>query len=668
MASSPAVARTAPRRIALTSIMALALVASLAVATFMVKDHITERQRVYDEVQATVQDLRALVHRTALLAARRLRENPDDRNAYVDHQLFAELHEIARVHMALSDGPLVARLPASARGAYGAAPRFVDRAIAAQIRTLADIADVVDLDEAAVHRAIDDATGSLVYALDRLVRTYRSAERAEMAWLRRLEGWLIAATLALLLVELVFVFRPMARRVRAAFDELIEVYEALHRQSLRDDLTGMANRKALMHRLEAPLRDPHGLLHIDLDHFKTVNDTLGYAAGDRVLIAAARAIEGVVGRRDLVVRLEGDAFTVLTPEASTKVAAEALGRRLIDAIDAGCPSAAARLGLSASVGAALFRANDPDPTRLVVDADLALRHAKAEGRRRACVFEPGMRASMEERRRVGLGFRRALAREEIGLYYQPQIDLASGEVIGLEALARWFRPGGEVLGADRFIPHIEDGPLIVELGARTLEIALELQRRLRGRGLAAGPVAINVADLQLRQPDFTATLLTRLRETGLGPEAIAVEVVERALVAPGRTPIAKQLELLAASGIAVELDDFGTGHASLTHLKTFPVSRIKIDRSFVAGIGRDRGDETIVRATIDIARSMRLRVVAEGIETEAQRRFLVTHGCREGQGYLIAPPLPEARLVDWLEARRAARQQRPAPRLVASDG
>ncbi|TVQ30767.1 MAG: bifunctional diguanylate cyclase/phosphodiesterase [Geminicoccaceae bacterium] len=650
MANSAALARTVPRRIVITSVLALGLVAILALATFWVKDVIVARQKLYGEAYQTIQDLRNLTQRTALLASRRLAK-ADQPDAHIDHQLFADLHELARVHQTLQGMPGKVTIPPALQEAYVAGPRFVDRAVEQHLRTLGRI---TTSDPAYVQHIIDGASGSLSYALDRFVRQHQALANAELAGWHRLETVLITATLGLLLFELLFVFRPMSRRVREGYRELIDVYETFRAQTFQDELTGLGNRKVLLEALARPLAKPHALLQIDLDHFKTVNDTLGHAVGDQTLVAIAKAIRSEVSTDDLAVRMGGDEFSVLSTHKVTVAQAVDLAERLLSAIDDACPDAAARLGLSASIGIALFPATDPDPSRLLLDADLALHEAKAEGRRRWSLFRPEMRAPVERRQAVEVAFRQSLLRGEVILHYQPQVDLATGAVIGLEALARWRRPDGEVLGADHFIPFIEDGPLIIEMGNRILDVALDMQLELRRLGLVAGPIGLNVADLQLRQPDFASSLLDRVAQAGLGPDAVTIEVVERAFVARGQELIARQLHDLADAGVAVELDDFGTGHASLTHLKTFPVSRIKIDRSFVDGIGRDAGDETIVRATIDIAASMGRRVIAEGIETDAQRRFLLAHGCQEGQGYLISPPLPPSRLIDWLTTQRAA--------------
>ena len=656
MAPTPALADSVPRRIVATSLLALGLVALLAVLTFAMMRHVAARQALYAEVETTVQGVRMGVQRTALLAARRLGFGAVPPQPFVDDRLFAELHELDQLHAALLAGPAMRALPKAARRAYTAPPRRVDRAVERQLLALRNF-DATP--KAQLHVIVDDASASLLYGLDQVAHAHLRAERAEMARLRRYQDGLLFATLALLALEVGFVFLPMARRVRGSLRELVAVYEAYRRLSQIDELTGLDNRKALLQRLAVPLTQPHALLQIDLDHFKTVNDSLGHAVGDAVLVAVAEAIRDSIRPHDLAVRLGGDEFAVLLDHDVSALRATTLANALIHAIDAGCPEDALRAGLAASIGIAVYPDGDDDSFRLMGNADIALYEAKSAGRHRWCLFTPQMRSPLEDRQVVEVAFRQALLRGEIVLHYQPQIDLVTGAVVGLEALARWQRPTGEILGADRFVPYVEGGPLILEAGRRWLDVAVAFQLELKRLGLEAGPIAINVADLQLRQPDYAMEVLARLAAAGLGPEAIAVEIVERAFVARGQELIAQQLRTLADGGVAVELDDFGTGHASLTHLKAFPVSRIKIDRSFVDGIGQDASDETIVRATIDIAKSMGRRVVAEGIETEAQRRFLVDHGCVEGQGYLIARPMPPERLIDWLRAHHAT-PSRPA--------
>ncbi|MEO1091501.1 MAG: EAL domain-containing protein [Pseudomonadota bacterium] len=652
-------ARAVPRRIIRTSVVALTIVAAMIVAVFVVKDRSARQQASYAQAVSTVDHLRVQVQRSALLAAdligRAGAEQP-----YLLQQLLAVVHDIRVEHGAMVGGSAVQGLPLELRRAYAAAPLRLDRSVARHMETLSGLATG---DTARVRWAIETAGSGLDHALAQLAREFRANQLRELGRYERWETGLIGATLVVVALQVVFVFRPTALLVHDAFDDLMTVHEAHRCQALTDDLTGLGNRKALMRRLKQRTDGPCILLRIDLDNFKTVNDMFGHDSGDRVLQAVGREMRGLAGPGDLGVRLGGDEFALLLADAPSQQRAYEVAEVLVRQVEVACPEAVSKAGLAVSIGIA---AADACRDRLLQDADVALYEAKSSTSQPVCFYDSGMRKPIDTRQAVETAFRAGLARSEFLLYFQPQIDLATGRPIGLEALARWQRAPGDVLGAGAFIPYIEDGPLMLEAGHQAVDLALAFQREVRSRGLDCGPIGLNIADLQLRQPDFAETLLRRIEAAGLWPPDVSVEVVERAFVGRGQDLIGLQLESLAAAGIGVELDDFGTGHASLTHLKTFPVGRIKIDRSFVSGIGTDRGDETIVRATVDIARSFGKRVIAEGIETPAQRAFLLQHGCIEGQGYLIAPPLPAELAIDWLRKQHAAADARATMSVAAS--
>lgn len=659
------------RRMVRAYLVGLGIIAALTVGGFVLeRNHVAREQRAAQTVGLAATQTQLVDEISVLL--HRLPEYDHDRvSRHLERRLFAALDRLAANHRTLLHGDPereISPAPTAIRGLLVRPPENIDDRLRRFAEAVAAVMPRLTLSARDAHPEVDrivaNARAQLIPMLERVMRAYERHSRRELRQLQRLQEMFLFAVLGTILAEIAFVFRPMADAVGADVDALQGAYDQLRRQNREDELTGIGNRRALMETLAEPPARSRAVLQVDLDHFKTVNDLHGHPLGDAVLVAVAEAMTGLVRADDRAFRLGGDEFVVVLDGDVSTATATARAEALIAEIDRRAPDAALAAGLAASVGIAVYPDTESEPERLLADADIALAEAKAAGRHRHRVFAPAMREPLETRREVEQAFRRALQGDELVLHFQPQLDLARGHVVGFEGLARWQRPDGDVWGADRFIPHVEDGPLVVEAAAVLTDRAVEMALQLRRRGLSRAPVGINVADLQLRDPAFADGLLRRLDTAGLPADALSVEVVERALVGRGQEQVAEQLRRLDEAGVRIELDDFGTGHASLTHLKTFPVHRIKLDRSFVAGIGRVDGDETIVRATIEIAESFGRRVIAEGVETDAQRLFLLAHGCDEGQGYLFAPPLPPSALLRWLDGRCSAATPRAT---VAAD-
>jgi predicted signal transduction protein with EAL and GGDEF domain len=311
------------------------------------------------------------------------------------------------------------------------------------------------------------------------------------------------------------------------------------------------------------------------------------------------------------------------------------------------------VGAGASVGAALFPDDGETPAQLLKNADVALYKAKAEGGGGHSFFAAEMRARLERRRRVEDELRLALARGgEVVPFFQPVVRLEDGRVAGFEALARWLHPGRGVVPPAEFVPVAEEAGLSVRLGEAVLRQALALVRAWQDRDLAPGWVAVNVGGAQLRRGGLAATVADALAEAGVAPDRLVVEVTEGVFLGRGAERAAGELEALHALGVAVALDDFGTGHASLTHLRRFPVDELKVDASFVRDAPADPGDAAIVRAVVGLGRGLGLRVVAEGVETAEQAEWLRLQGCSHGQGSLFGAPMPGEAVPGWLRRRR----------------
>ncbi|WP_102126972.1 putative bifunctional diguanylate cyclase/phosphodiesterase [Deinococcus planocerae] len=437
---------------------------------------------------------------------------------------------------------------------------------------------------------------------------------------------------------------------------------AVTRQARTDPLTGLPNRlhfgEALDAALEGAKRREEGLalLFVDLDHFKTVNDVLGHAAGDDFLRDLAGRWRAVVREGDVLARISGDEFAMLVraPEDVEDVlgVAERLG-------------AAARRPLSlngqphlvtASVGVSLFPGHGRVASELLSRADLAMYQAKA-ARSGVCLFEPAMAARRERRRVLEQHLGGALDREELTLHYQPIFDLRTRELVGLEALLRWHPPALGPVSPAEFVPIAEESGMIVPIGAWVVRTACAQSRAWRDAGLTPPPVSVNVSPAQFERPDFAAQVLAALETHGLCPAALCLELTERGILHPGaHAPLAT----LRGRGLGIALDDFGIEYSSLARLHELPISGLKIDRSFTQALdaGDGSGARTVAHTIIALARALDLHVVAEGVETPGQVAELLASGCVAAQGYLLARPVPAAEVTARLAAAPG-----PAPRM-----
>ena len=418
--------------------------------------------------------------------------------------------------------------------------------------------------------------------------------------------------------------------------------EMLRHLAQHDPLTGLPNRRLLIDRLSqetaAARRYGTGLtvMLLDLDGFKAVNDSFGPGAGDEVLCQVARRLRHVVREDDTVARLGGDEFALLQGHVREPQAAALAAGRIIEMMDAPFRIDSQEVRVAASIGIACHAAHDTADD-LLRQADLALYRAKRTGRRRFCFFEPSLDAAVEARRELELELQKAPERGELYLVYQPQIDQMTRRVVGVEALLRWHSPVRGAVGPAEFIPIAEATGLIRALGAWVLDRACAQARVWHDEGIGL-PVAVNVSAVQLRQPDLAELVSATLARHAVSPGQLCIELTESLLIDPQRDGIGGLLEQLAASGVRIAIDDFGTGYSSLLNLKRLPVNQIKIDRSFVGEVGRDTESEAIVKATVGLAHSLGKQVVAEGVETELQHRFLVAAGCDQAQGYLYGRP------------------------------
>ncbi|WP_205820803.1 sensor domain-containing phosphodiesterase [Methylobacterium nonmethylotrophicum] len=440
------------------------------------------------------------------------------------------------------------------------------------------------------------------------------------------------------------IVRDVTERVRAE--------ERLKREAELDHLTGIANRKVLSDRMEEAGRDGAAatLLLIDLDGFKDVNDSLGHAAGDAVLTTVAARLSAEAGRDALVSRLGGDEFAVFLKGAADPVAGADLGRRLIAAVERPIEIDERCIYVGASVGIAVADAAGWESGALLGDTDLALYRAKAEGRSRVALFTPDLRAVARTRTSVSSGMREAWERGEFEMYYQPQVLLDTGAITGAEALIRWNHPDRGLVSPAAFLPVLEASLLAVPVSEWILRTACQQAAQWRRLGFARFRVGVNLFAAQFRTGDLPRVVGEILTDHGLPGDALELEITEN-IILRSDARINADLRELRALGVGIAFDDYGTGYASLTMLKDYPVTRLKIDRSFVSGVERSRKDQTIVEAIANLARGFSLDVIAEGIETREQAELMRRH-CAEGQGYFFGRPMTARNFGELLKAVR----------------
>lgn len=444
----------------------------------------------------------------------------------------------------------------------------------------------------------------------------------------------------------VIVFHDVSA-VRAMSLEL--TYSAQH-----DFLTGLPNRLLVNDRIHQAItlaprhKKQVAVVFLDLDGFKHINDSLGHPIGDKLLQSIARRLVNCVRASDTVSRQGGDEFVVLLSEADQWEDIAVATRRMLHAVAEVHSVEQHDLHVTASIGVSVFPDDGLDAETLIKNADTAMYQAKKNGRQSCQFFKPEMNARAVERQSIEESLRRALERKEFVLHYQPKVNLRTGAITGAEALIRWTHPARGLVSPEQFIPIAEDCGLILPIGHWALREACQQARAWVDAGLPSTTVAVNVSSMELQQENFLAGLFSILDETCLDPRFLELELTESVLMEHSEAA-ASILQTLREKGVQVAVDDFGTGYSSLSYLRKFPVDALKIDRSFVSHIGTAGDNASIVTAVISMARSLKLRVVAEGVETVEELEFLQTHQCDEGQGYYFGRPVPPEQFAALLQ-------------------
>ena len=432
--------------------------------------------------------------------------------------------------------------------------------------------------------------------------------------------------------------------------------DQLAHQAFHDPLTGLANRALFADRLAHAVskvgRSSAGIaiLMIDLDRFKHVNDSLGHAAGDRLLTSAARRLRMAVRQSDTIARFGGDEFAIVMEE-TTLIEAEQLARRVVEELGAPFELDGSNVWISASVGVVATAQPVASAEALLRDADIAMYAAKRSGKGTYCVYDPAMGAGLIERLELEGDLRQAAAQGEFELHYQPTVDLLTGATVGVEALLRWNHPRRGLIPPTAFIPIAEECGLIVGIGEWVLERACaEIAELTRAGGALS--LAVNVSPRQLAEANFAEIVVRTLERAAMDPRQLVLEITETTLMDDAVSD-GSVLEQLRALGVRVAVDDFGTGYSSLGYLHQLPIDLIKIDRSFIERLSRGAEEAVVANAIIQLGHSLGLEIIAEGIEQISQADDLLAMDCHLGQGFYYARPMPLAKLREHLALSRS---------------
>jgi diguanylate cyclase (GGDEF)-like protein len=424
----------------------------------------------------------------------------------------------------------------------------------------------------------------------------------------------------------------------------VQAEERLVYQATHDSLTGLPNRTLLQERLRQAITRARrnqiqiAALFIDLDRFKDVNDTLGHRVGDELLRLMAKRLGAVVRESDILVRLSGDEFMVVLENVTQVNAVTMVATKLLAEISAPSMIEGHEIFVSGSIGVSIFPDDADDADALLRHADMAMYLAKESGKNTFRVFSPDLAAHGANMRLLENALRSSVARGELELYYQPKMDMQTNRIIGAEALLRWHHPKRGLVMPGEFIRRAEETGLVHHIGDWVLDAAIAQVRKWHEKGLDLH-LAINLSAGQFHASNLSERIIGRVQKEGIKPSAIELEITETGMLQDPEG-VGRTVSELREFGIGVAIDDFGTGYSSLTHLKRFPIDTLKIDRSFVADVLTDRDDAAIVAAVIALAKALNIDVVAEGVETEAQRAYLASQGCHTYQGYLVSKPVP----------------------------
>ncbi|MCA9058658.1 MAG: EAL domain-containing protein, partial [Planctomycetaceae bacterium] len=447
------------------------------------------------------------------------------------------------------------------------------------------------------------------------------------------------------------------RNIIALFSDVTEIHQTqqrLRQQAMHDNLTGLPNRRHFRLTLEEALASPSGhtgglaVCFLDLDEFKHVNDSMGHVAGDELLILVAERLRVGAGNDACVARFGGDEFAILIPDVDLSCRKVAdISNRVHKLLQRPFMVGGNKMYIGGSMGVTLFPEHADTVDELLKNADVAMYAAKASGKNRTVFFSTEMRERVRAQCQIQTDLRRAVFADEISIVFQPQIDVRNGRCGGCEALARWTLPDGRRISPAEFIPVAEKTGMIVQIGESVLLRACRQIQEWKARGLNPPRIAVNISPMQMRMHNFVDRVKQILRATETAPEELELEITENAVMEDVDEAI-RVINELSELGIAIAIDDFGTGYSSLSYLRTFNVHALKIDKSFVDDLPRDRDAVAIVQSVVSLAQGRHLELVAEGVETVEQLEFLARAGCDKIQGYVFSRPLSAEECEQWL--------------------
>ncbi|MEL7215060.1 MAG: bifunctional diguanylate cyclase/phosphodiesterase [Pseudomonadota bacterium] len=527
-----------------------------------------------------------------------------------------------------------------------------------QLRRLVNLVDIV---VAAPHERLNDdlifqitrmATLDLPENLTRIEEIYSANAVASLRWLSLSGIWLFLATLVVLAGTGMFIFRPIVSRAVTQTLTLLDTEDALEFTAQHDALTGLPNRlgiKALYERRKRVRRDlKMTAIKLDLVNFSNVNETLGHQVGDEVLRMAAERLRSAVRSTDYVARVGGDDFAVVIPSHLSAEDIDDLCVRIRDELTQPIELGAQQVKVGVALGVAQEQEDEPNYEQLITSAGIALNEAKAKPSEEATLYAPSMRTNLHERDRLLRDLETGIENDEIQPYFQPQINASDGAVLGFEALIRWVHPKRGLMPPFQFLPIAEEAGLGMTLGERVLNRSLEAVQRWDVAGFHVPQVGVNFSAEQLTHQTLVEAIKTAVSAADLAPDRLAIEVLEAVMLDHSGDDIVTNIVALKDAGFHIELDDFGTGHASLSNLRRFHVDRVKIDRSFVSGIDADENLRKMTQALVRMAQGLGIDTLAEGVETPGEREALANMGIDALQGYGIGRPMPFAETIGWL--------------------
>ncbi|TGP27060.1 MULTISPECIES: EAL domain-containing protein [unclassified Mesorhizobium] len=509
-------------------------------------------------------------------------------------------------------------------------------------------------ERAGLDASVANATLSGYAALGQRISAFANERSDEMLDLHRT---LFFATIGVIVLVALFIFRPMSKAILRKTHELVDARNSMAFIAVHDGLTGLHNRTFLTDHFDTLIKGAHrrrerlAVIQFDLDRFKQINDTLGHPAGDYVLVVTAQRMRDSCRASDFCARLGGDEFVMILNGAGSTEDIHALAKRILGEINEPITFQGATILPGASAGIAVYPVDADNAQDLLVHADLALYSAKKLGGGSFSFFSEELRRELDYRKQLEQDIRAAIAEKAFEVYFQPQVSLTSGKISGIEALVRWKHAVRGMISPGEFIPVAEKCGFMPDIGRIVITKAINEAAEWDRAGIDFGRIAVNVSGTELREPDFDKFLFGTLERAGLAPQKLSLEIVESVILDDEKTGIAAKLRHIRAAGVHLELDDFGTGYASLSHVNPNEIDRLKIDRRFVQNINENGDNTKIVRAITELARGLGISIVAEGAETEAELDSLMAIGCDQVQGYSIAFPMPQDKAREWLMAR-----------------